>query len=195
MLVSMSAPLAVPEMSASEYLEWEREQVDRHEYYRGEVFQMAGGSPRHSALAAAIIGDLRAALRGSDCRVLSSDQRVVARAGEHYVYPDVTLVCGPLELAEGTGDVLSNPTAIFEVLSRSTEPYDRGDKWAGYQQIPSLLDYLLVSQVQPRIERFQRQADGSWRYEVVEAGTLALSRGPRLDVGTLYDGILELPGE
>ncbi|MEX1364078.1 MAG: hypothetical protein AB1Z98_13200 [Nannocystaceae bacterium] len=81
------------------------------------------------------------------------------------------------------------------MLSRSTEPYDRGDEWAGYQQVPLLLDYLLVSQVQPRIERFQRQADGSWRYEVVEAGTLALSRGPRLDVGTLYDGILKLPGE
>lgn len=181
-------------MSASEYLAWERTQSERHEYFHGEVFAMAGGSPRHNALCAAIIGDLRAELRGGPCRVLTSDQRIIARGGEHYVYPDVSVVCGPVELAEGTHDVLANPWAVFEVLSRSTEPYDRGDKWASDRQIPSLSHYLLVSQASPRIEWFQRQSDGAWRYEVVEpGGRIALSPEISLTIDTLYDGILDLP--
>lgn len=183
-------------MSASEYLAWERTQSERHEYVHGEVFAMAGGSPRHNALAAAVIGDLRSELRGGPCRVLSSDQRIVARDGEHYVYPDVSVVCGPVELAKDTHDVLTNPWAVFEVLSRSTEPYDRGDKWASYRQIPSLSHYLLVSQASPRIEWFRRQSDGAWRYEVVElGGRISLSGEISLTIDSIYDGIFDLPTE
>lgn len=143
---------ASAEMSASEYLVWEREQLDRHEFFRGEVFATSGGSFRHSALAASFGGELRVATRGSGCHVHSSDRRVVVSPGVHYVYPDVTLVCGAHELADGTTDVLSNPCVLIEVLSRSTEAYDRGDKWAAYQRIPSLCEYVLVSQTLPRIE-------------------------------------------
>jgi hypothetical protein len=117
---------------------------------------MAGGSPRHNALSAAIVRDVGAVVRGSKCRVLSSDQRIVLSPGERYVYADVSLVCGQLELAAGTSDVLTNPRTIFEVLSRSTEAYDRGDKWAAYGRIASLREYVLVSQLQPRIEKFSR---------------------------------------
>ncbi len=182
-------------MTVSEYLAWERAQSDRHEFFRGDVFLMAGGSPRHNALSGAIIRDLGVAVRGSACRVLTSDQRIVARAGEHYVYADATLVCGAFELAEGTTDVLANPRTIVEVLSRSTEAYDRGDKWAAYSRLPSLTEYLLVSQASPRIELFQRQAKG-WRYEVIEAGgRVSLSDGVELELDALYAGILELPGD
>lgn len=182
-------------MTASEYLAWERLQPERHEYYRGEVFLMAGGSPRHNAISAAIIRDLGVAARGSACRVLTSDQRIVARPGEHYVYADASLVCGPFELAEGTTDVLANPRAIFEVLSRSTEAYDRGDKWAAYRRLPSLSEYLLVSQAVPRIEHFQRQAKG-WRYEVLEAGgRITLGEGFELEIDAIYDGVLDFPGD
>src|SRR5690606_21529282 len=156
-------------MSASEYLAWEREQPERHEFYRGEVFAMAGGSLRHSALAASIARELGNAALSSDCHVHTSDRRVVVAPGEHYVYPDLTLVCGPHELAEGSRDVLTNPYVIIEVLSRSTEAYDRGDKWAAYRQIPSLCEYVLVSQTLPRIEIFRRKGEG-WHYEVAEAG-------------------------
>lgn len=91
--------------------------------------------------------------------------------------------------------VLANPRAIFEVLSRSTEAYDRGEKWAAYRRIPSLANYFLVSQSLPRIECFQRQGKG-WHYEVVEAGgRLVLDEGFELDLDTLYDGVLALPGE
>jgi Uma2 family endonuclease len=182
-------------MTASEYLAWERTQPERHEYFRGEVFRMAGGSPRHNALAAAIIRDLGVTTRGTPCRVLTSDQRIVTWPGERYVYADASLVCGSVELAEGTTDVLANPRAIFEVLSRSTEAYDRGDKWAAYRQISSLTDYFLVSQSLPRIECYKRQGKG-WHYEVIEAGgRFVLGEGFELDIDALYDGVFELPGE
>jgi Uma2 family endonuclease len=191
-------PMGLPSsasMTASQYLAWEREQPERHEYCRGEVFAMAGGSPRHNALSAAIARDVGAVVRGSNCRVLSSDQRIVVRPGERYVYADASLVCGQFELAAGTSDVLANPRTIFEVLSRSTEAYDRGDKWAAYGRIASLREYVLVSQLQPRIEKFSR-ADGSWRYDVIEAGgRLLLEGGFSIDVDTLYEGVLELPSE
>ncbi len=182
-------------MTPSEYLAWEREQLERHEYCRGEVFAMAGGSPRHNALSAALARDVGVAVRGSKCRVLSSDQRIVVWPGDRYVYADASLVCGPFEPAADTSDVLANPRTIFEVLSRSTEAYDRGDKWAGYGRIASLREYVLVSQLQTRIEMFSR-VDGSWRYDVVEAGgRLLLEGGFAIDVDALYEGVLEFPSE
>lgn len=190
-------PMGLPPtgMTASDFLAWERSQPDRHEYHRGEVFLMAGGTPRHNALCAAIIRDLGVAARGSGCRVLTSDQRIVTWLGEHYVYADASLVCGSFELAEDTTDVLANPHAIFEVLSRSTEAYDRGDKWAAYRRLASLTNYFLVSQALPRIECFERQETG-WHYEVVEAGgRLTLHKGFVLEIDALYEGIFELPGD
>jgi Uma2 family endonuclease len=135
--------VATPDrMSAAEYLVWEREQRDKHEYHLGEVFLMAGGSPRHNDLASAMSGELRLALRDSDCGVLSSDQRISAARNERYVYPDTVVVCGAFESEPGADDVLTNPSIIVEILSQSTERYDRGDKWEAYQQLPSLTDYL-----------------------------------------------------
>ncbi len=183
-------------MTADEYLAWERTQEARHEFHRGEIFAMAGGSPRHNALAAAVIRDLGAAVRGTQCRVLTSDQRIAAPTGSRYVYADVTLVCGPMQLETGTTDVLSNPVAIVEVLSKSTEAHDRGQKWEGYQNIRSLTDYLLVSQSTPKIEHFQRRDDGSWRYEVAgPAGEVELANGARILVDSVFAGAFEIEGE
>jgi Uma2 family endonuclease len=189
-------PMGLPaaRMTAGQYLAWERSQLDRHEFFCGEVFAMAGGSLRHSALSAAIAGELRTAARGSDCIVHSSDQRVVVRPGEHYVYPDVTLVCGGHELAEGSSDLLTNPCAIVEVLSRSTEAYDRGEKWAAYRLIAALREYVLVSQTQARVEIYRRDRD-AWRYEVVEAGGRLTIAGFELSVDAIYEGVFALPGE
>ncbi len=190
-------PMGVPQakLSASEYLAWEREQLERHEFYRGEVFAMAGGSTRHNVLAFAIGSELRTAARGRGCHLAGSDQRVVVMPGEHYVYPDVTMFCGPPVYAEGTNDVLANPSVIFEVLSRSTEAYDRGDKWAAYRQMPSLREYVLVSQALPRVEIFRREAEG-WRYNVIEAGGRVKILGEfELELDAIYDGVLALPGD
>lgn len=182
-------------LSAAEFLAWEREQQGRHEYFGGEVFAMAGGSIRHNALSARVIGALQAGLP-SGCNVLTSDQRVGVSAGERYVYPDVTVVCGEVRLEPGTTDVLSNPTIVVEVLSASTEQYDRGLKWEGYQRLPSLTDYVLVSQGEARIEHFRRSADGAWVYRSSVAGEqVTLANGARLDVDATFAGALALPGD
>jgi Uma2 family endonuclease len=193
----MSATAATrPRMDAVEYLAWERGQPERHEYLRGEVFAMSGGSVRHAALIAAATAELVATHRGGPCRVLSTDQRIAVREGEHYVYADVTVVCGQIETAAGTNDVLRNPTIVVEVLSASTEAYDRGVKWDGYQRLSSVMDYLLVSQTTARIEHFRRHAEGEWRYHLVEAGgRLTLSSGAVLAVDDIYAGVFDLEGD
>jgi Uma2 family endonuclease len=189
----MSQPAAPLRLSAEEYLTWEREQLDRHDFHAGEVFAMAGGSPRHNALVANVVAGLVTALRGGPCRALSSDQRIVLETGKRYVYADASVVCGSVRLREGTTDVLENPSAVIEVLSPRTEAYDRGLKWEGYQRLPSLLDYLLVSQHTMRVEHYQRESDGTWKYRVVEEhGTVVLSNGARLEVDEVFVGVFEL---
>lgn len=183
-------------MSAAEYLAWEREQPEKHEYHLGEIFAMAGGKPRHNYLALAIGAELRQALRGTPCQPFQSDQKVSVERDKRYVYPDVVVACGGARYESGTTDVLENPMVIVEVLSASTEKFDRGDKWSAYQKIESLKDYLLVSQSAARIEHFQRQSDGSWRYVVAEAGgSITLSNEARFSVDDVYAGAFAVPGD
>ena len=139
-----------------DYLAWERTQPTKHEFHLGEVFAMAGGSPRHNCLSGAMIAELRAALRGKGYHVLTSDQRIAAEQDRRYVYADAVVVCGPMKTEPGTSDVLANPRILVEVLSRSTETYDCGEKWEAYQRLASLSDYLLVAQTSVRVEHYQR---------------------------------------
>jgi len=183
-------------LSPQEFLAWERLQPTKHEYFHGEVFAMAGGSPRHNALCASVLTALRSALGDGSCNLFTSDQRVSMDRGERYVYPDITVVCGDVSLQEGTTDVVANPTILVEVLSSSTEQYDRGLKWEGYQRLPSLTDYVLVSQREPRIEHFRRESSGSWVYRsAVSGGRVTLSNGATLDIDAVFDRLLELPGD
>lgn len=182
-------------LTPDEYLAWERVQPVRHEFYRGEVFAMAGASMRHNALCARIIEAFGAQLRDR-CVVLTSDQRVVGANRDRYVYPDISIVCGPVLVEPGSSDVLVNPTIIVEVLSSSTEQYDRGLKWDGYQRIESLTDYLLVSQSEPRLEHFHREHPRTWLYQRISAGErLALSNGASLDIDAIFAGLFALPGD
>jgi Uma2 family endonuclease len=180
------------QMTADEYLAWEREQPTKHEFFHGEVFAMAGGSPRHNALCGRIIALASSAL--PRCVVLTSDQRVTMANHGRYVYPDVSIVCGGAEIE--ANDVLMNPTILVEVLSTSTEQYDRGLKWEGYQRLASLADYVLISQAEPRIEHYRRAADGSWTYRATGAGErVTLSTGVELLVDEVFAGVLDLPGD
>jgi Uma2 family endonuclease len=183
-------------MSAEDYLVWERDQLDKHEYHLGEVFAMAGGSQRHNSLSGAMVAELRAAVRGKGCHVFTSDQRLAAPIGKRYLYADVSVVCGMVEAEPGATDVVTNPRVVVEVLSRSTERYDRGEKWEAYQRIPSLSDYLLVAQGTVRVEHYQREVDGSWRYRVLSAGdTATLANGATVAIDAVYEGAFELAGE
>ncbi|NJL95549.1 MAG: Uma2 family endonuclease [Anaerolineae bacterium] len=184
----MSHAAAVAHMSHAEYLAAEELSDTRHEYLRGEVFAMAGGTPEHGALAAAITIALGNLLGGRPCRVFNSDVRIRIRATGLTTYPDISVVCGQLERDGEDRNAIVNPVLIVEVLFDSTEAYDRGEKAAHYRRIPSLKEYVLVSQHQPRIEVFRRSDAGHW--ELYEAGAgqqieLA-SVGGSLDVGELY---------
>jgi Uma2 family endonuclease len=183
-------------LSSGDFLAWEREQSERHEYFRGQVFAMAGGSPRHNALCVRTGAALLAAVGHRGCSVFSSDQRIGVGVGERYVYPDISAVCGQVALEQGTRDVINNPTILIEVLSSSTEQYDRGLKWEGYQRMPSLDDYVLVSQLEARIEHFRRDAAGAWFYRAATAGErITLTNGAVLDVDSIFAGVFELPGD
>ena len=180
------------QLSPEEYLAWERQQERKHEYFDGEVYAMAGGSPRHNRLSNRVNTALENAL-GGRCHVFTSDQRVRSRV-RRYVYPDVSVVCGPPSIEDD--DVLANPTIVVEVLSATTEQYDRGLKWDGYQLIPSLTDYVLVSQDRARIEHFGRTTEGRWIYTSAGVGDkVVLTGGTVLAVDPIFAGVLELPGD
>jgi Uma2 family endonuclease/predicted nucleic acid-binding protein len=181
------APLA-RDMRYAEYLRLERASPERHEFLRGEVYAMAGGSPEHGALAAAWIGELRAALAGKPCRVFTSDVRVRIQETGLTTYPDVSVVCGRLETDSEDADAIVNPVLLVEVLSDSSEAYDRGAKAAHYRRIPSLREYVLTSQLEPLVEVYRRNAEG--RFELFECrggDTVELaSIGVSLAVRTIY---------
>jgi Uma2 family endonuclease len=182
-------------MAARDYLAWERQQPIKHEFFDGEVFAMAGGSPRHNALCVNVSTILKSAAAHRGCFTLSSDQRVGLRSRK-YVYPDVTVVCGKLETEEGADDVVVNPSVVVEVLSATTEQYDRGGKWDGYRTIASVTDYVLISQAKPQIELYQRRDGGTWSYRAFGPGEqLTLASGAVLDVDAIFDGVMALPGD
>lgn len=158
----MGLPQRVPRLTPVEYLARERAATYRSEYFDGEMFAMAGGSPRHSLIKVNVTGELRARLKGSPCTAYDSDLRILVSRTGLYTYPDASVICGPLEFEDEHRDTVANPTLLVEVLSESTEAYDRGKKFGHYRQIPALREYLLVSQEEPKIERFLRNQDGTW---------------------------------
>ena len=180
-------------MTYAEYVARERASSTKHEWVNGRVYAMAGGSPEHARLAQAVGAELRAALAGKPCAPFSSDLRVHVVATGRTTYPDVTVVCGKIEPAAGDDEAVTNPSVLVEVLSDSTESADRGDKWAHYQRIESLGEYVLVSQREPRIEVYSRDAErpGLWRYR--EAGPGQRVELPSLGVSFAVDAIYANP--
>jgi Uma2 family endonuclease len=184
-------------LTYAEYLALEAQSPVRHEFVNGEVFEMAGGKPAHGALAAALARDLGAALRGKPSRVFSSDVRVFVRETGLATYPDLSVVCGSLETAEEDKDAIVNPVLLAEVLSPSTEAWDRGGKAAHYRRIPALREILLVTP-EGRLEVQRRSDRGVW--ELVEARVgerlELMSLGVVLDVAELFrDPLASAPSE
>lgn len=172
-----------------EYLSLEAETGIKHEFYDGEVFAMAGGTPNHSTLQFNVSGFLHAQLRGRQCKGFGSDQRVAIDSAGLYTYPDLSVACGA-EFDEHNS--LLNPTLLVEVLSPATEAYDRGLKFSLYQQLPSLRQYLLISQDQLLIHLFTRGENGRWSFEEfrhAEDMVPLTSIDCTLNVGELYEGV------
>ena len=174
----------------AEYLGFEASSNVKHEFLDGQIYAMAGGTPEHAALAAAVITLLGPQLRGGNCRPYNSDLRVRTPTGLT-TYPDVTVICGTRAIDDVDPLAITNPTLIVEVLSRSTEEYDSGDKFEHYKTFPSLREYVLVSHRERSVEVRSRE-EGGWQTSVVREGAITdLSIGARLDVRELYDAAAE----
>jgi Uma2 family endonuclease len=186
-----------PKLTPAEYLVRERAAEFKSEYYRGEMFAMAGASKEHVSVAVNLIAELQNRLKGTACRTVANDQRVKVSPTGLYTYPDLAIVCGKAEYDPLDKDTLLNPVAIIEILSPSTETYDRGAKFRQYQKLPSVQEYILVSQSEPVCERFVRQPDESWNLTIVTglAGELAFTTVPvRIPLADIYYGV-EFPPE
>jgi Uma2 family endonuclease len=182
---------ALPFFTPEQYLQIDRASECRNEYLDGHIYAMAGGSRAHAYLAGEIIIELGQALRKRGCRIVPSDLRLRASERGPYFYPDVTVICGKAQPA-GESDIVTNPTLILEVLSKSTEAFDRGEKFAWYRKIDSLKEYVLVSQSEPRIETFVRSEQGRWTFTEF-AGLDAICRFASVDcnipLAAIYEGI------
>lgn len=158
----------VPKMTAAEYLEIERKAAFKSEFVRGEVFAMSGGLPAHAQLILRFGRALEDALEDGPCMVTAAELRLELVREQVYVYPDLMVVCGSFALAEGRRDMITNPSVVVEVLSESTEAWDRGGKFGLYQGLATLREYVLVSTSAIRVEWFTREEDGRWVYRVAE---------------------------
>ena len=195
----MTLPQPTHRFTPEEYLRRERDSLQKHEYYHGEVFAMAGGSPDHALIASNVTRELGNRLKGNTCRVYSSDLRVRIPRTTLYTYPDVTVICGERQFdpLDANRETVLNPALIVEVLSPTTESWDRGGKFQNYREIESLREYVLVSWDKALVETFLRQPDGTWVLNPTagrEAVAPLKSLGIELPLAEIYDGV-ELPAQ
>jgi Uma2 family endonuclease len=158
----MSAVPKPHKLTVAEYFASEEKAERRSEFFNGEMFAMAGASREHNIITRNLVVMLHARLQGTPCEVFFTELRVKVERTGLYTYPDLLIVCGPEEYAPENRDTLVNPKVIIEVLSPSTERYDRTTKFRHYKQLPSVMEYVLVAQDEPLIERYVRQVDTSW---------------------------------
>ena len=181
----------VYKLTMDEYLELDRTSLDRYEYFAGEVFAMAGGSPEHTRVSGNVFATLREKLRRTSCEAFTSDLRLKVPAALPYRYPDVSVVCGAAQYEDLQGvQVLMNPVLLVEVLSASTAEYDLGEKFNEYKSIPSFREYLVVSQTRPFVIRFFRHPNGFWvrhDYEGIENEVLLESLNITLQMHEIFE--------
>ena len=181
------------------YLTFERAAAERHEFLDGQIYAMAGESEAHGILSANLLASFVVQLRGTPCRAFSKDMKVLCgpyrshtREGL-YAYPDLVIVCGTRQYHDQAQDVLLNPVVLVEVLSPSTEAFDRGEKFTRYSEwLPSLQHYLLVSQESPRIDQYSRTPGDQWALRHVQGLPAALSlpdQGVVLPLSEIYEGV------
>ena len=179
----------LPAYTYDEYRAFEDANPARHEYVDGQILAMAGGTPAHARLQAAVLYALERRLEGHSCQAFPSDLRVRIAATGMATYPDVTVVCGQIQSDPSDPNAVSNPTVIVEVLSDRTEAYDRGDKFEQYKQLPTLQTYVLVSHRQRLVETRERTGQGDWVERIAGKGeSIGLAAlGIELNVDEIYD--------
>lgn len=179
-------------LTVAEYLAREEQSETKHEYCRGEVFAMAGGTFNHALIAANILGLLKNHLQGSGCLAIGSDLRISAKSIEFITYPDVSVLCAEPQFDPQDRNAVTNPQAIIEVLSPSTERYDRTAKFGFFRTIPSLKLYVLVSQQEARVEVFTRGDNNSWQFSDAVGLNATIQFPPlqcELPLAEIYEGV------
>lgn len=191
----MSQAASAPSwISIAEYYQLEVAALEKSDWYRGEMFNMAGGSTNHSRIKVNLARSIGNRLLGGPCEPLDGDQRLAIKETGLRTYPDLSIYCGPLKYdpEDPSGQTAINPTMIFEVLSDSTEAYDRGLKADNFRRIPGLRAYAFLSQHDAHIELYERQEDGSWRYTEARGTGSKLGingLGITLDLDEIYDRV------
>jgi len=194
--MSLAAPTSL--LTIHEYLATERAAETKSEFHDGRICGMAGGTGPHSQIAVGFTGELRTFAKAKGCAVFNSDMKIRINANNRVCYPDVSGLCGRAEYFDDTRDVLLNPSFIIEVLSKSTEAFDRGRKLALYMALPSVVEIALVSVVEVRVDKYTRQPDGIWRFEGfsgLECEVPFTSLGCAVALREVYAGVeLDPPG-
>ena len=188
----MNAPFLAPKgMTAEEYFAWEETQLDRHDYYNGEIFAMAGGTLAHNTVCLNAAMALKNLLKGSPCRVFMGDVRVLLSKDRHYSYPDVFVTCDARDTAQDSANVVQFPSLIIEVLSPSTSAYDVGLKFEAYRAMESVQEVLFVHIERRSADLYQRSAAPQWTLTPLgESGVLNLkSVNANLPVHDLFEGV------
>ena len=152
-------------ITPEEYLLAERASEEKHEYYDGQVLAMSGARMKHNNINSNLIINIGSYLKGKECRILPGDMRVSTPSRDAYMYPDALIVCSEAQLQDDVFDTLLNPSVIFEILSTSTRSIDKGRKLFFYQQIPSLLEYIMIDSQKRFIQLARKQANGGWVFE------------------------------
>ncbi len=180
-------------VSELEYLEMEVTSYEKHEYYQGEIFDMAGATVEHNRITSNVSGEIYAKLKGKNCNVFNSDLRVHIQTNSLYTYPDITIICGEVEKIPNTFDTVTNPTAIIEVLSSSTKDYDRGTKFMLYRDISSLQEYIVIDSTgATHVEKWCKNEDNLWvlnEYKSIEDVVSFESLNIDLHMEDIYRGV------
>jgi Uma2 family endonuclease len=180
-------------ISVEEYLDLEIHSLEKHEYYNGEIFAMAGATVEHNRIVSNTLIELGARLKGKDCVPYASDLRIKAEQSNLYTYPDISIICGDIKKSDDKFDTVTNPTVLIEVLSDSTKDYDRGSKFLIYRNIPSLQEYLVVDSTGAiMVEKHSRNQDGSWQLTDYDSKTDKVqlkSIGVELPLSDIYLGV------
>ena len=195
--MAIAAHKTRPYLTPQAYLAQERDAETKSEYYAGQVYAMSGASEAHNLIVWNVGGELRSRLKKRPCKGYPSDMRVKVSPTGLYTYPDVTVVCGKPEFDDKRKDTLLNPTVIIEVLSESTEAYDRGKKFAHYRTLESLAEYLLIAQDAVAIDDYVRQLGGGWMltaYRGLKAVAMIDAIDCELPLAEVYDKVEGLDG-
>jgi Uma2 family endonuclease len=187
--------MGVPEIkyfTEKEYLDSERLALDKHEFYKGEIFAMSGASIPHNIIAMNCYIDLGTKLKGKNCMPFGSDLRIHITKNTLYTYPDISIICGEIEKTDDKFDTVTNPSVIIEILSESTKNYDKGGKFTLYRDIESLKEYILIDSEAVMVEKFIKNLDNSWQlteYKKMEEHFTIETVAIQIELTTVYQGV------